>query len=90
MSARATFPCVALAALLAAPAAAQLAVRGETVHTMAGPAITDGVVLVGKNGKIEKVGRAGDVPIPGGYPTLSAKVVTPGLVDARATVGFTG
>lgn len=90
MNARATFLCAALAALLAAPAAAQLAVRGETVHTMAGAAIADGVVLVGKNGKIEKVGRAGDVPIPGGYPTLRAKVVTPGLVDARATVGFTG
>ena len=57
---------------------------------MAGAPITDGVVLVGKNGKIERVGRAVDVPIPAGYPTLSAKVVTPGLVDARATVGFTG
>jgi hypothetical protein len=55
-----------LAALLAVPAAAQLAVRGETVHTMAGAPIRDGVVLVGKNGKIERVGRAGDVPIPGG------------------------
>jgi imidazolonepropionase-like amidohydrolase len=90
MTARAASLSAALVALLAAPAAAQIAVRGETVHTMAGAPITDGVVLVGKSGKIEKVGRAGDVPIPGGYPTLSAKVVTPGLVDARATVGFTG
>jgi imidazolonepropionase-like amidohydrolase len=90
MNARATSLCAAVAALLAAPAAAQIAVRGETIHTMAGPPITDGVVLVGKSGKIEKVGRAGDVAIPGGYATLSAKVVTPGLVDARATVGFTG
>ncbi len=72
------------------PAAAQLAVRGETVYTMAGAPIRDGVVLVGQDGKIERVGRAVDVPIPAGYPTLSAKVVTPGLVDARATVGFTG
>ena len=90
MNARATVLSVALAALLASPAAAQLAVRGETVYTLAGAPITDGVVLVGKNGKIERVGRAGDVPIPAGYPTLSAKVVTPGLVDARGTVGFTG
>jgi len=90
MTARAASVSAALVALLAAPAAAQLAVRGETVHTLAGAPITDGVVLVGKSGKIEKVGRADDVPIPGGYPTLSAKVVTPGLVDARATVGFTG
>ena len=90
MTARATSVSAALAALLAVPAAAQLAVRGETVYTMAGAPIRDGVVLVGKDGKIERVGRAVDVPIPAGYPTLSAKVVTPGLVDARATVGFTG
>jgi imidazolonepropionase-like amidohydrolase len=90
MSARATSLCAAVAALLAAPAAAQIAVRGETVHTMAGAPITDGVVLVGRSGTIEKVGRAGDVAIPAGYAALSAKVVTPGLVDARATVGFTG
>lgn len=81
---------LALAALAAAPAGAQLAVRGETVHTMAGPAISDGVVLIGKDGKIERVGPAADVAIPAGYKTLSAKVVTPGLVDAHATVGFTG
>jgi imidazolonepropionase-like amidohydrolase len=48
------------------------------------------VVLVGKDGKIEKVGRAGDVSVPSGYKTLSARVVTPGLVDAHATVGLTG
>ena len=44
-------------------------------------------MLVGKDGKIEKVGRAADVSIPSGYKTLRRKVVTPGLVDARATVG---
>ncbi len=44
----------AVAALaLPAVASAQLAVRGETVHTMAGAAIRDGVVLVGRDGKIE-------------------------------------
>jgi imidazolonepropionase-like amidohydrolase len=72
----------------AAPAAAQLAVRGETVYTMAGAPLKDGVVLVGKDGKIEKVGAG--LAIPAGYKTLSAKVVTPGLVDAHSTVGFTG
>jgi imidazolonepropionase-like amidohydrolase len=90
MSTRSTLAPAALAALLAAPAAAQLAVRGETVHTMAGASIKDGIVLVGKDGKIERVGRAGDVSVPAGYKTLSAKVVTPGLVDAHATVGLTG
>lgn len=80
---------LALALLTAAvPAGAQLAVRGETVYTMAGAPLKDGVVLVGKDGKIEKVGAG--LAIPAGYRTLSAKVVTPGLVDAHSTVGFTG
>jgi imidazolonepropionase-like amidohydrolase len=75
--------------LLAAPALAQVAVHGETVYTMAGPPIKDGVVLV-KDGKIEKVGRAQEVTVPAGYKTLEAKVVTPGLVDAHSVVGLTG
>ena len=37
----------------AAPSMAQVAVQAATVHTMAGPAITDGVILIGKDGKIE-------------------------------------
>src|SRR4051794_35355665 len=41
--------------------AAKVAVRGETVYTMAGPAIKRGVVLVGKDGTIEKVGPASSV-----------------------------
>jgi len=85
---------MALAALLsvagaAASAAAQVAVRGETVYTMAGAPIKDGVVLI-KGGKIESVGPASQVRIPEGYRTLTAKVVTPGLVDAHSTVGLAG
>ena len=69
---------------------AQVAVRGETVHTMAGAAIRDGVVLVGANGRIERVGPASQVNIPAGYRTLTAKVVTPGLIDAHSVVGLAG
>ena len=36
-----------LALLLPATAAAQVAVRAGTLHTMAGPPITDGVVVIG-------------------------------------------
>src|SRR5262245_20524522 len=74
----------------AVPSAAQVAVKAATVHTMAGPAITDGVVLIGKDGKIERVGRASEVRIPSGYRTLTAKVATPGLVDAHSVVGLAG
>ena len=69
--------------------AQQIAVRGETVYTMAGQPITDGVVLI-RNGKIERVGSAQQVTIPSGYQTLRAKVVTPGLIDARTVVGLSG
>lgn len=76
-------------ALLATPAAAQIAVRGETVHTMAGPPLRDGVVLI-RDGKVAEVGPAASVRIPQGWRVLTAKVVTPGLVDAHTVVGLAG
>lgn len=77
--------------LVAAPSlCAQLAVRGGTVHVVAGPAIEDGVVLVGRDGKIRAVGPASEVEIPGGWRTLQAAVVTPGLIDAHTVVGLSG
>lgn len=86
-----TFIFVFLLAFVASSecALAQLAVRGETVYTMAGQPIRDGVVLV-RDGKIERVGTASEVKIPSGYKTLRAKVVTPGLIDARSVVGLSG
>lgn len=71
------------------PVAAQIAVKGEIVHTMSGPSVTDGVVLI-KGGKIERVGPAAQIRIPDGYRILSGKVVTPGLVDAHSVVGLAG
>jgi imidazolonepropionase-like amidohydrolase len=62
--------------LTAIPLRAQVAVKGETVYTMAGDPLSDGVVLVNK-GKIEAVGRAADITISADYRYLSAKVVTP-------------
>src|ERR1700683_1870905 len=70
-------------------ASGQIAVRGETVHTMAGAPIPDGVVLI-RDGKIERVGPASQVIIPDGYKVLNAKVVTPGLIDAHTVVGLSG
>jgi len=68
---------------------AQIAVRGETVWTMAGEPITNGVVLI-KNGKIEAVGAASKINIPSNYRIINAKVVTPGLIDAHTVVGLAG
>ncbi|HSI87758.1 MAG TPA: amidohydrolase family protein, partial [Pyrinomonadaceae bacterium] len=75
--------------VMAAAASAQIAVRGETVWTMAGEPITNGVVLI-NNGKIEAVGPAARVTIPSNYRVMTAKVVTPGLIDAHTVVGLNG
>lgn len=75
--------------LITDKASAQIAVRGETVYTMSGQPIRDGVVLI-RNGKIEQVGPASQVKIPSDFKVVSAKVVTPGLVDAHTVVGLAG
>ena len=79
-----------LGSVLASPAEAQVAVRGGTVHTVSGEAISDGVVLIGADGRITQVGPAASVTIPQGVTVLEAAVVTPGLVDARSVVGLSG
>jgi len=68
---------------------AQIAVKGETVHTMAGAPIRNGVVLI-KGTTIERVGPESEVAVPAGYRIMTARVVTPGLVDAHTTVGLSG
>ena len=92
-TALASFLALALAtACSLAPAASPappLAIRGDVVHTMAGPVIRDGVVLL-ENGKVRQVGPAADVAIPPGVRLLRGAVVTPGLIDAHTVVGLTG
>ncbi|MCU0403997.1 MAG: amidohydrolase family protein [Chitinophagaceae bacterium] len=66
---------------------AQTAIKAETIYPATGPAIRNGIILI-KDGKIEKVGT--DVQVPPGYQVMEAKAVTPGLVDARSVVGFSG
>ncbi len=80
------------AAMLTAPpatAAGPLAVRGDVVHTMAGPLIADGVVVI-DNGRITAVGPAATTPIPAGAQVVRGAVVTPGLIDAHSVVGLAG
>jgi imidazolonepropionase-like amidohydrolase len=89
-AARRTGVTLLLALALAAPVSAQVAVRAATIHTMSGPPLSDGIVIVNKDGKIERVGKASEVKIPAGYRTLTAAVVTPGLIDAHTVVGLAG
>lgn len=80
---------VALWLLAGAAAAQDVAVRAQTLYTMAGAPIRDGVVLV-RGGKIAAVGPAAQVTIPAGVEVLEAKVATPGLIDAHSVVGLSG
>ncbi|TVQ54839.1 MAG: amidohydrolase [Phycisphaerales bacterium] len=68
---------------------AQIAVRGEVIYTMAGDPIEDGVVVI-TDGRIAAVGPSDAVAIPDGHRVMEAAVITPGLIDARSTVGLTG
>jgi imidazolonepropionase-like amidohydrolase len=68
---------------------AQIAVKADKIYTVAGEPINNGVILI-KNGKIEKVGSAESIKIPSDYKVYEAKIVTPGLVDARSEVGLSG
>lgn len=86
---RRVFGLTVLALAFAASANAQIAVQGETVWTMNGEPITNGVVLI-RDGKIEAVGPASQIKIPADYRVVSAKVVTPGLIDAHTVIGLNG
>lgn len=88
---RATAIAVLLAAVSSTPRviAETLAIRGETVYTMAGEPIRDGIVIV-RDGRIDRVGKAADIRIADDIKVLRAKVVTPGLIDAHSTIGLSG
>lgn len=71
------------------PVEAQIAVKGETVYTLNGNSIQNGVVLI-NDGKIEEVGSENQLRIPDTYEVYEAKVVTPGMIDAHSVVGLSG
>ncbi len=70
--------------------AQKIAIEADTIHTV-GPAgtIANGVVLI-ENSKITTVGPATQVKIPAGFERLHAKIVTPGLIDAKTSAGLSG
>ena len=82
--------CAALAGMFAPPAAAQVVVRADLLHTVSGEPIENAVVIAGAGGTIEWVGPADEATLPDGVEVLEAAVVTPGLVDAHSVVGLAG
>lgn len=85
--ARALLPVLFASALTAAEP--PLAIHGEIVHTLAGAPLRDGLVLV-REGRIVFVGAAVGRSYSADHRVVRAKVVTPGLIDARSTVGLSG
>jgi len=79
-----------LAFALASPLQADvLVVKGQTVYTMAGEPIQNGVIVI-EDGAITAVGSESGTEVPAGAKVLEAAVVTPGLVDAHSVVGLAG
>jgi len=76
--------------LTATAAYAQIAVKADLLFPMTGDLkpIKNAIVLCGPDGKIQAVGS--DLKIPDGYQTITAKVATPGIIDAHTTVGLSG
>ncbi|HUF61128.1 MAG TPA: amidohydrolase family protein [Verrucomicrobiales bacterium] len=68
---------------------ARVVIRGDLLHTGAGEVLRDGVVVI-EDGKIVRVGTAGEVGEVEGAEVLRAAVAIPGLIDAHATVGLSG
>ena len=71
---------------------AQIAIKADLLYPMTGDfkPVENAVVLCGPDGKIQAVGPASEIQIPDGYQILTAKVATPGIIDAHATVGLSG
>jgi imidazolonepropionase-like amidohydrolase len=67
----------------------RLVVFAGRIHTVSQGTVTDGAILI-ESGKIRYVGRRTDFKYPAGVPVLTAKEVTPGLIDAHAVVGLSG
>lgn len=76
-----------LMAMPARAAAQVIAITGGRVHTVAGPPLERGTVLI-RDGRIEALGP--DVQVPGGARVIDAsgKIVTPGLLDSYTQLGL--
>jgi imidazolonepropionase-like amidohydrolase len=67
----------------------RLVIYAGRIHTVATAPIIDGAILI-EDGKIRYVGPRADFKYPEGTPVLTAREVTPGLIDAHTVVGLSG
>lgn len=66
-----------------------MVIRGGKVYTVTRGVIEEGVIVVGDDGKIKAVGKAGEVEIPKGADILDAKGmhIMPGMIDPHTHIG---
>lgn len=78
---------------IALPALCQdlVAVKAKKIHTVTGPIVEDGVILL-QNGRIKTIGKQSDVDIPWSAKVIDAsdKVVMPTWVIAHSSGGMRG
>ena len=79
---------VALALLAPSLGAQTVAIRGGTVHTLAGPVVENGTVVI-ENGRIKAVGTGATVPAGARVIDATGLHVYPGLFDAATRLGLT-
>ena len=90
MGARLTFfACAALLSAQNSQPGSSFFLKGGTVHTLAGPPIENGSVLV-RDGKIIGVGK--NLTAPEGVPVIdiTGQQVYPGMIDSATTMGLNG
>ena len=79
----------AIAAMIAAPAAAQdraIAITGARILTMAGEPIENGTLVI-KDGKIVAVGSNIAIPADATQIAANGRVIMPGIVDTHSHIG---
>src|SRR5580693_5992626 len=69
------------------PESGSFMLRGGTIHTISGPVIENGSVLI-RNGKIVGVGRNLSAPEGTQIIDLEGKQVYPGMIDSASTMGL--
>jgi len=78
---------------IAIPALGQdlVAVKAKTIHTITGPSVQDGVILL-QNGRIKTIAKASEVEIPWSAKVIDAsdKIVMPTWVVAHSNGGMRG
>ncbi len=78
-----------LTATFMASPAPDIVVYADVVHSVTADPIQDGYVLI-QDGHIAAIGAASEATLTGDEHVVRCAIVTPGFVDARATVGLTG